>query len=39
MVDYVFERHLSGGTHIAANKDASTAARFRHAKRALKAET
>jgi Na+-translocating ferredoxin:NAD+ oxidoreductase subunit C len=25
MVDYVFERHLSGGIHISANKDASTA--------------
>jgi electron transport complex protein RnfC len=25
MVDYVFERHLSGGIHVAANKDSSTA--------------
>ncbi len=25
MVDYVFERHLSGGIHIPANKDSSTA--------------
>jgi electron transport complex protein RnfC len=25
VVDYVFERHLSGGIHVAANKDASTA--------------
>ncbi len=25
MVDYVFERHLSGGIHVPANKDASTA--------------
>ena len=25
MVDYVFERHLSGGIHIPANKDTSTA--------------
>jgi Na+-translocating ferredoxin:NAD+ oxidoreductase subunit C len=25
VVDYVFERHLSGGIHVPANKDASTA--------------
>jgi len=29
VVDYVFERHLSGGIHIAANKDASTATPIR----------